>query len=172
MLCQKCGKNEANIRYTQIINGDAKEMVLCNECAGELGIDHIDLNMPIDFSSFFADVLGNGYEQDFMPSLYASPKELKCGMCNMTYDEFVKTGKFGCANCYTAFEDKIDPILKRIHGNNIYMGRKCRISKGAEKDTGKIPLVTGGDIPPLARGDCNVPDGARTITTNSAAIAK
>jgi len=128
MLCQNCGKNEANIKYTQIINGDTKEMVLCNECAKELGIDHIDLNMPIDFSSFFADVLGNGYEQDVVPALYSSPKELKCDFCNMTYDEFAQTGKFGCANCYTVFENRIDPILKRIHGNITYLGRKCDTS--------------------------------------------
>ncbi|MCL2341908.1 MAG: hypothetical protein FWC53_02395 [Firmicutes bacterium] len=128
MICQNCGENEANVRYTQIINGNAKEMVLCSRCAGDMGIDHIDLNMPIDLSSFFADVLGSGYDQEFMPSLYETPKELKCDVCSMTYDEFVKLGKFGCANCYTAFADRIDPILKRIHGNNIYLGRKCDTS--------------------------------------------
>ena len=28
MLCQNCGKNEANVRYTQIVNGTKKEMVI------------------------------------------------------------------------------------------------------------------------------------------------
>ena len=29
MLCQNCGKNEANVRYTQIVNGVKKEMIFC-----------------------------------------------------------------------------------------------------------------------------------------------
>lgn len=35
MLCQNCGKNEANIRYTQIINGVKKEVALCSDCASK-----------------------------------------------------------------------------------------------------------------------------------------
>ena len=40
MLCQNCGKNEANIRYTQIVNGVKKEMALCSECAEKLGVEN------------------------------------------------------------------------------------------------------------------------------------
>ena len=29
MVCQNCGKNEANVKYTQIVNGVNKEIVLC-----------------------------------------------------------------------------------------------------------------------------------------------
>ena len=45
MLCQNCGKNEANIRYTQIINGVKKEVALCSNCAKKLGMDEFE--MPI-----------------------------------------------------------------------------------------------------------------------------
>ena len=33
MLCENCGENEANVRYTQIVNGVKKEMKLCDKCA-------------------------------------------------------------------------------------------------------------------------------------------
>ena len=36
MVCQNCGKNEANVKYTQIVNGVKKEMVLCEECAEKM----------------------------------------------------------------------------------------------------------------------------------------
>ena len=49
MLCQKCNKNEANVKYTEIINGEKKEMMLCEECSHELGLDNMNFNMPIDF---------------------------------------------------------------------------------------------------------------------------
>ena len=38
MKCQNCGKNNANVKYTQIINGEKKEFILCEECAEKLGI--------------------------------------------------------------------------------------------------------------------------------------
>ena len=58
-----------------------------------------------------------------MPLLTAN-KQLKCNNCNMSFDEFMEQGKFGCEECYDAFSPKIDSILKRIQGSNRYAGRK------------------------------------------------
>lgn len=131
MLCQNCNKNEATVRYTEIINGEKREVMLCEECSRELGIGNMNFNMPIDFSSFFGDLL-EGYEDNsFMPLLTAS-KQLKCNNCNMTFDEFMEQGKFGCEECYDAFSPKIDSILKRIQGSNRYAGRKLVGNKEAK----------------------------------------
>lgn len=124
MLCENCKQNEANVRYTQVINGVKKEMHLCESCSKKLGINDIGFNMPINFSSFFGDFL-NEYNNGFMP-LLEKEKPLICNKCKMTYDEFVENGKFGCAECYEVFSDNIDPILKRLHGNNRYIGRKVK----------------------------------------------
>jgi len=122
MLCENCKKREANVKYTQIVNGIKKEIMLCEKCSKELGIGNLGFNMPINFSNFFGEFL-NDYNDGFMPLLTKS-KKVQCDKCNMTYDDFVNTGKFGCSNCYTVFEDEIDPILKRLHGGNRYIGRK------------------------------------------------
>lgn len=126
MNCQNCGENEANIRYTQIINGVKKQMNLCEKCAKELGIDNINLSMPISFSSFLGDML-DMYDET-IPSLI-SPKSLTCPKCNMTYDDFIETGKFGCENCYEEFKTKLDPLLKNIHGANRHIGRTASFNK-------------------------------------------
>jgi len=123
MLCDNCGKNEANVKYTQIINGVKKEMKLCEKCSKELGIDDINFNMPIDFSSFLGDLISDYEESNFIPMI-STPRELKCNHCNTTYSEFLNSGKFGCSECYDAFSSKIDSVLKRIHGSNKYLGRK------------------------------------------------
>ena len=47
MLCQNCGKNEVNFKYTQVVNGVKKEMALCEKCAKELGLENMDFNIPI-----------------------------------------------------------------------------------------------------------------------------
>ena len=131
MLCQNCGKREANIKYTQIINGVKREMSLCENCAKELGVEDIHFNMPISFSSFLSDFL-EPYEAEsnFMTNFLA-PQTLLCENCNSTYEDFLKEGKFGCEECYEDFSSKIDPLLKNIHGANRHVGR---ISKWLEQD--------------------------------------
>lgn len=127
MLCENCGENEANVRYTQIVNGVKKEMKLCKNCADELGIGDMDFSMPINLSSFLTEFFDDTQEA-FLPS-FSSIKELKCDECGMTYDEFTHTGKFGCANCYETFSNKIDSILKNLHASNRHIGRKGKIVK-------------------------------------------
>ena len=127
MLCDNCGKREANVRYSENINGVKKELHLCEECSKKLGIDDINFNMPIDFSSFFGDFLEDFSSPEFMP-LLQGVKELKCNGCGNTFEDIINTGKFGCENCYSTFEDRIDPILKRIHGSNRHIGRIGKIT--------------------------------------------
>ncbi|MCI8999988.1 MAG: hypothetical protein HFJ26_03470 [Clostridia bacterium] len=127
MLCENCGDNEANVRYTQIVNGVKKEMVLCEDCAKKLGIGDVDFNMPINLSSFFSEFFEDTND-NFLPE-FTKTEELPCKECGMTYDEFMKEGKFGCANCYDTFLNKIDPILKNLHASNQHVGRKGKITK-------------------------------------------
>lgn len=123
MLCENCKQKEANVKYTQIINGVKKEMHLCDKCSRELGINEMSFNIPINLSSFFGEFLDD-YNQGFTP-LIQKEKILKCDKCNMTYDDFIESGKFGCSNCYDVFGANIDSILKRLHGSNRYVGRKA-----------------------------------------------
>lgn len=138
MLCQKCNKNEANVKYTEIVNGEKKEMMLCEECSHLMGLDNISFNMPIDFSSFFGGLLDDEYNSpEYMP-LFQTVKELKCDNCNMTYNEFINQGKLGCEECYNVFSTKIDNILKRLHGDSRHRGRKAinaSENQNANKDT-------------------------------------
>lgn len=127
MLCENCGENEANVRYTQIINGVKKEMVLCDKCSKSLGISEMDFSMPINLSSFLGDLFGD-LEDGLLPE-FTKSKELICDECGMTYDEFTHTGKFGCANCYDAFGDRVNSILKNIQGADKHIGRKTKITK-------------------------------------------
>lgn len=124
MYCDKCGQNYANVKYTQIINGNRKEMFLCRECSKELGIDKF--NIPIDFSSFLSDFFIGFEEENNIPQLLKS-KELKCNRCNLTFEDFVNTGRFGCKECYSNFEEKIDPLLRSIQGANRHIGRIGKI---------------------------------------------
>lgn len=122
MLCDNCGKREANVRYQENINGRKRTLNLCEECSQKLGINKIDFNIPIDFSSFFGGFLEEFENQEFMPFLN-DIKTLSCEKCGYTFDDIVKTGKLGCQNCYDTFEEHLNPIIKRIQGADTHVGR-------------------------------------------------
>ena len=132
MLCQNCGKNEVNFRYTQVINGVKKEMALCDKCARSLGLESLDFNMPIDFSNFLGDFLSVAADTGILPT-FTKTSALQCKECGMTYNEFVDTGKFGCSHCYDVFANVLDPVLKNIHGSSNHIGRRSKLSANEKK---------------------------------------
>ena len=129
MLCENCGKREANVRYSENINGVKKEMNLCDECSRKLGIaDKMDFRMPsLDFSNLFGSFLEDFSTPDFMP-LLNEVKQIKCDSCGSTFDDIINTGRYGCANCYDVFENRMDPILKKLQGANRHNGRLGKVS--------------------------------------------
>lgn len=128
MLCENCGKNYANVRYTQIINGVKKEISVCEECSKKLGIDHLNFDIPIDFSSYLGEFFGEYSNTNILP-IIKKEKQLKCPNCETTFEEFINNGKFGCQECYSTFQEEIDALLKEIHGANRHVGRLGKIKE-------------------------------------------
>lgn len=129
MLCDNCKKREANVRYSENINGVRKELNLCEECSKKLGIGQIGFDMPINFSSFFGDFMEDFSNSEFMP-MFNEVKTLKCDNCGYTFEDIANTGRVGCANCYDVFEDRLAPIIRRIQSSNRHVGR---IGKSIDK---------------------------------------
>ena len=126
MLCDNCGKKEANVRYWENINGKKRELNLCDECSKKLGIGQIDFSMPIGISSFLGGFMEDFQTKEFMPMLNEL-KTLKCNSCGYTFDDIINTGRLGCKNCYDIFQDRLDPIIKKIQGDNRHVGRIGKI---------------------------------------------
>ena len=126
MLCDNCGKREANVKYSENINGRKKELNLCEECSKKIGISHMNFSMPIDFSSFFGGFMEDFATPEFMPLLNGI-KTLECKQCGYTFEDIANTGKLGCENCYEVFEEKLDPIIRRIQGDNHHVGRTGKV---------------------------------------------
>ena len=126
MLCDNCGKREANVRYTENINGRRTELNLCEECSKKLGIGEMNFNLPIDFSDFFSSILDDFDTPDLLP-LLNEIKSVKCDNCGYTFDDIVNSGKIGCENCYEVFEDRLDNLIKRVQGSNRHVGRIGKI---------------------------------------------
>lgn len=126
MLCDNCKKRQANVKYSENINGVRRELNLCEECSRKLGIGKMKLDMPISFSSLFGDFLEDFEDREFIP-MFNEIKKLKCDNCGFTFDDIANTGRVGCAECYTVFEDRLDPIIRRIQSSNRHVGRLGKV---------------------------------------------
>ncbi|MFH1189996.1 MAG: UvrB/UvrC motif-containing protein [Candidatus Omnitrophota bacterium] len=124
MLCGICGKNEATVHLTEIVNDKMTKLHLCEECAKEKGAEMEEHFGMSDLLAGLAD-LGASLEPEAMD-------ELKCPTCGFTYHDFKKVGRLGCGDCYEAFKKQLDPLLKRIHGANRHIG--------------KVPLMIGKSV--------------------------
>ncbi len=116
MLCQACGKNEATVEFTEIVNDEVKQLQLCDACAKKKGIE---MEQHFSIADFLAGLSEPG------------TGVMKCDKCGMTFDEFQKIGRFGCADCYLAFRENLRPLLKRIHGSTKHTGKSAK-AKGSD----------------------------------------
>ena len=57
-----------------------------------------------------------------MPSNSAG-KSPRCPKCGTSFDEIVRDGRVGCADCYRTFYDKLLPSIQRIHGKIKHSGK-------------------------------------------------
>lgn len=116
MLCQICKKNEAAVRYTEIVDSSVTEMDICRKCAemedkgsgGEAG-----------FTSAFASV----QEKPEVASILEEDVAAKCPCCGGSFRHILSDGRLGCAECYVAFRDRLAPVVEKTHGASRHIGK-------------------------------------------------
>ncbi|MBF0532909.1 MAG: UvrB/UvrC motif-containing protein [Candidatus Omnitrophica bacterium] len=143
MKCDMCTK-KATVHLTEIIDGKVIEMHLCQECAQKKSSQ-----MQKEFG--LADLLAGLTE--FQSSVQTEPKqEIKCPHCQTRFEEFKEIGRLGCSECYGAFKEQLDPLLKRIHGSNRHQGKKPIGLAVAVKETAIKPQEALNDLKEKLQG--------------------
>ena len=130
MLCERCQERPATVHYTEVINNKQRKMNLCEICAGQVQAEGFGFLPQIGLHNFLAGFLSQ------MPGMqqFAPPAEegAKCDVCNMPESLLAQKGLLGCGDCYRHFGQRLDPLMKRIHGSCNHIG--------------KVPVRTGGRI--------------------------
>ncbi|MGM0603771.1 MAG: UvrB/UvrC motif-containing protein [Bacillota bacterium] len=125
MLCDRCKKNEATVHLTRIINGQKKELHLCEKCAEETGHINFAADNNLSFQNFLSGILNSNLQENkksFADENINSDVK-KCSRCGSSYEEFTKKGLFGCPECFNVFSDRLEPLMKRIHGSTYHSGK-------------------------------------------------
>lgn len=135
MLCQFCKTNPSTITISHVVNSKKIEINLCTSCAEEKGVDNPLAALPQIFENFIAELIG---EENLLRGTKQAGST--CDGCGVTWDDFQKTGMFGCDICYQTFQKDLDLVLRRIHGSNQHIGSrpKSQRHKLSESELEKI----------------------------------
>ena len=128
MVCQECGQETATVHITKIVNGRKSELHLCRNCAQA----HDELDFSFEPKLSLHNLLGSLLGE----SVRGSREELRqaklqCPSCALTFTQFSQIGRLGCSDCFPAFNEKLAPLLRRIHGSTSHTGKVPRRSQGA-----------------------------------------
>ncbi|EAC6121997.1 excinuclease [Listeria monocytogenes] len=121
MICQRCGENKAVIALQQLNEaGKVESLYLCEDCATEKALSsEKDLVKAMDtFSEVALDFLTLLQKEE------NAQKEVVCGNCHLSFEEFLQTNRVGCSECYEAFEEQLVPIIGRVqNGYKNHVGK-------------------------------------------------
>lgn len=140
MLCSECKKQSANVHFTGSINGKSAKLDLCEDCFrhynAQFGAPLADIfgNSSFDIptlSPLFSDLLSVLAK---WPKASQNPPSPCCPYCRWTLSQFQKTGRMGCPECYRHFQGIIGGVVRKIHGEAGYKGKKLASSASPSSD--------------------------------------
>ena len=132
MLCEKCKIREANIKYTEIINGVKTEHNLCSHCAREMDFGQYTAMLDGEFplGQLLSGLLG--LEEDEEENDARS--RVVCPTCGTSFDEFVDSSRFGCPDCYGVFDLFIKDQMKQLQGSEEHKGKQPKYRSTIEQE--------------------------------------
>lgn len=106
------------MQLTQIVNGEVTELTLCESCAKSKGLfDPQSLSFaeqffPEEFKKKIDDLVKELVQkkapEKSLSSTPASPDMLtRCPVCDFTLEQYRKTERLGCPDCYSVFGAEI-----------------------------------------------------------------
>lgn len=121
MLCERCKIREANIQYTEVMNGVKTEHHFCAQCARELDFGPYSAIFDGDFplGKLLSGLLGINEEEKEDKS-----SQVICPTCKTSYEEFVKDSCFGCPDCYGVFDLLMSDNIRQLQGSDTHTGKR------------------------------------------------
>lgn len=135
MLCERCKIREANIQYTEVINGVKTEHNFCAQCAKELDFGQYSAIFDGEFPlvKLLSGLLG--WEEPVKKE--GKFQQVVCPSCGTTYEEFVENSRFGCADCYSVFDVLIHDNIKQLQGSDRHNGKRPLMQEDKATEDGE-----------------------------------
>jgi protein arginine kinase activator len=117
MLCQECGKRQATLHFTKIVNGEKTEFHICEVCAKEKGEALPGMNNTFSIHNLLSGLLNFDTANGTVNPAYS--QTMQCQKCGLTYSQFSRSGRFGCSACYRTFGNRLEPLFRKVHSGNV-----------------------------------------------------
>lgn len=126
MKCQHCEK-PATFHITELTGSDGPKVLhLCEDHARE----YLNGNGSSPATAL-SNMLAQQLKMDATTKELAATDQKTCPVCGITFAEFRKGGRLGCAYDYVAFEDDLEPLLINIHGALEHKGKVPKNRRGS-----------------------------------------
>ncbi len=128
LICEKCHKNLATMRYAEVIDGKVSELKLCADCFKKLQ-NEVSVGFEIAGSAPSPHRI-----TERQAAALSKPLESdQCQVCGITLREVLETGHVGCAACYEHLREKLEVFLNEIHGSLKHCGKRQRLDDAREQ---------------------------------------
>ncbi len=109
MICPRCKKRMATVRYTEVVDGEAVEHHLCDEC-----LSAMQANASAGFE--YASVLPANKRPPVAEVVQEAVVGGKsCPTCGTALETVLSQGRVGCGTCYSTFGHQVEAILEGLH---------------------------------------------------------
>ncbi len=125
MLCQKCHKSLATMRYAEVVSGKVTEVQLCADCMNRLQDETA--------SGFELSGVSSGRSKaramaSAAPTVEAKVPHRVCRVCGADLKEAVQSGRVGCGACYDALGDSLEALLRGFHVGLRHRGKEPHVT--------------------------------------------
>lgn len=131
MKCDICKKNHAHLHLTRIVGGKPYALHVCANCAKEKGVNNPAAAVPLE-----ALLAGADEAAQAVPREELKRQDIDCPRCGRSYRNFRDSGKLGCGDCYSSFEELLVPLMERIQRDTRHIGKvPSRLAKSLKIET-------------------------------------
>lgn len=148
--CSKCQKRAATIKLVRVVEGKARSLHLCEACAAASSPyvpkqsislqDALDQEQSISLQEAIDQVLSKLLKKQIVGldgNADAGTPVPDCPSCGRSFGDYSQSFLLGCPGCYDAFGERIEPQLRRLHGNTRHVDRRPHADETA--------MVAGGE---------------------------
>ncbi len=94
--------------------GRSSEIEVCADCARKQGFVEAE-QVKSNVGQVLAEMKASRTAAD--------ERRMVCTRCGLTFAQFKRTGRLGCANCYDSFREKLEPLVRRLHNSVQHVGK-------------------------------------------------
>ena len=153
MLCERCHKRLATLRYSEVIDGKAIARSICQNCLNEI---QGDASTGFEMSGAAPPPRHDLLQRVATDRL---ARHIVCSACGLQLAEGLQRGILGCPVCYDSFADHLPNVLRGIQPGLRHRGKMP--SRDASREQLHMQLQTKRALLRSALKTENYEDAAR-----------